>query len=70
MKYLLGIAHALHVFLATGPVLLAKKDLSWQRCEAVRSGGTRSQPYSFLVPGFSLSLLAVGVTRQGLQGTT
>ena len=67
MKYLLGAAHALHVFLATGPVLLANQDLSWQRCEAVRSGGTESQPYNFLVLGFSLFLLGLGPPGKGYE---
>ena len=67
MKYLLGTAHALHVFLAVGSVLLANQDLSWQRCEAVRSGGTGSQPYNFLILGFSLFLLGVGATGKGYE---
>ena len=66
MKYLLGAAHALHVFLPIGPAALVNGGLSQQRCEAVRSGGTGSQPYSFLVLGFSLSLLGFGATRKGL----
>ena len=70
MKYLLGTAHALHVFLAIGPAALANRGLSQQICEAVRSGGTGSQPYNFLVLGLSLSLLGVGATMKGLQGTT
>ena len=56
-KYLLETAHALHVFLTIGPAALVNRVLSHQRCEAVRSGGTRSQPYNFLVLGLSLSLL-------------
>ena len=60
---LLGTAHALHVFLATGPVALASRGLSQKRFEAVRSEGTESQPYNFLVIGLSSSLLGVGGTR-------
>ena len=65
MKYLLGTAHALHVSLAIGPVALANRGLSWQRCEAVRSGGTGSQQYNILVLGLSLSLLGVGAPGKG-----